>query len=48
MHISFFLRDRFDYPDFFSVVLVTLTADSMEGVWPAYSANTYKVFSLFM
>ncbi|KAF8446109.1 transmembrane amino acid transporter protein-domain-containing protein [Boletus edulis BED1] len=31
-----------------SVVLVTLTADSLEGVWPAYSANTYKVFSLFV
>ncbi|KAF8559229.1 hypothetical protein OG21DRAFT_1403136 [Imleria badia] len=31
-----------------SVVLVTLTADSLEGVWPAYSANNYKVFSLFV
>ncbi|KAI9572808.1 transmembrane amino acid transporter protein-domain-containing protein [Boletus coccyginus] len=31
-----------------SVVLVTLAADSMEGVWPAYSANTYKVSSLFI
>ncbi|KAG9314517.1 transmembrane amino acid transporter protein-domain-containing protein [Chiua virens] len=31
-----------------SVVLVTLTADSLEGVWPAYSANTYKIFSLFV
>ncbi|KAF8844085.1 hypothetical protein BDN67DRAFT_896024 [Paxillus ammoniavirescens] len=31
-----------------SVVLVTLAADSLHGVWPAYSANTYKVFSVFV
>ncbi|KAH0838448.1 transmembrane amino acid transporter protein-domain-containing protein [Lanmaoa asiatica] len=30
------------------VVLVTLTADSLEVVWPAYSADTYKIFSLFI
>lgn len=33
---------------FVSVVLVTLAADSLEGVWPAYSATTYKIFSIFM
>ncbi|KIJ21596.1 hypothetical protein PAXINDRAFT_63380 [Paxillus involutus ATCC 200175] len=31
-----------------SVVLVTLAADSLHGVWPAYSANTYKIFSLLV
>ncbi|KAF9240943.1 transmembrane amino acid transporter protein-domain-containing protein [Melanogaster broomeanus] len=30
------------------VVLVTLAADSLHGVWPTYSANTYKIFSLFV
>lgn len=44
----YLFRHRFDSSDFFSVVLVTLTADSLEGVWPAYSADTYKIFSLFM
>ncbi|KAF9229485.1 hypothetical protein BS17DRAFT_688120 [Gyrodon lividus] len=31
-----------------SVVLVTLAADSLHGVWPAHSANTYKLFSVFV
>lgn len=31
-----------------SVVFVTLYADSLEAVLPAYSANTYKIIGLAM
>lgn len=32
----------------YSVVLVTLYADSLHGVFPTYSANVYKLWGLIM
>ncbi|KAI6132709.1 transmembrane amino acid transporter protein-domain-containing protein [Pisolithus croceorrhizus] len=41
---TFFLLEVFSL----SVALVTLSADSLHSVWPAYSADTYKVSFLSM
>ncbi|KAF9240946.1 transmembrane amino acid transporter protein-domain-containing protein [Melanogaster broomeanus] len=41
---SLFCFERFSV----SVILVTLAADTLHGVWPTYSANTYKIFSFFV
>lgn len=35
-------------PLFYSVALVTLYADSLHAVMPAYSSNTYKLLGLVM
>ncbi|KIJ68263.1 hypothetical protein HYDPIDRAFT_81664 [Hydnomerulius pinastri MD-312] len=45
---SFWLTSSLFCLELFSVgvVLVTLSADSLHAVWPAYSANTYKICSL--
>ncbi|KAH7883747.1 transmembrane amino acid transporter protein-domain-containing protein [Phlebopus sp. FC_14] len=45
---SYFLTSSLFCLELFSlsVVLVTLSADSLHAVWPLYSANTYKICSL--